>query len=286
MSSHASYCLITGASRGLGRDLARAFWQAGWNLILVARSAAGLADVASGLSARPSQAVHAISDDLADPSAPERIIAAAKTLAPRLGMLINNAAIQGPVGTAWSNDWQAWEATIRIDLLAPVALCRAALPWMIESGGGSIINLSGGGASGPRPNFSAYAAAKTGLVRFSETLAVEAAPHGIRVNAIAPGAMNTSMLREVFALGAARTGEKEHAAAAKALAGTDDTRGAAQLCLFLASDLARGITGKLISAAWDDWAAWPSHAEALASGDLYTLRRITARDRGLGWGDK
>jgi 3-oxoacyl-[acyl-carrier protein] reductase len=281
------YCLITGASRGLGRELAEAFWAAGWSLILVARSRDGLAEVAAQLGVREAQSVNTICADLNDIAEVERIVVAAKTMAPRLEMLINNAAIQGPIGPLWENDWALWEATIRINLLAPAALCKATLLWMMQTGGGSIVSVSGGGATSPRPNFSAYATAKAGLVRLSETLAAEAKAHGVRINCVAPGAMSTNMLKEVLAAGASATGRHEHGAAAKVLeSGGGAMRSVTDLCLFLASGQAAHISGKLISAIWDDWPSWPQHASELTSSDLYTLRRITARDRGLAWGDK
>ena len=92
--------------------------------------------------------------------------------------------------------------TIRVNLLGTVTMCRAVLPGMRERGYGKIINLSGGGATGPRPNFSAYAASKAAVVRFTETLAGEV--DGIDVNAIAPGALPTRMLDEVLASGLER----------------------------------------------------------------------------------
>jgi len=277
-------CLITGASQGLGRELARAFWIDGWNLLLVSRSP--LDETMEALGHRTGQVVYPIAADLGEAGAAERIISEVATRTERIDVLINNAAIQGPVGPAWTGDWNLWEATFRINLLAPIELCRAVLPAMIRNGGGSIINLSGGGAAGPRPNFSAYAAAKAALVRFSETLSAETKAHGILVNCVAPGAMNTAMLRSVLDLGPDVIGRQEHAAAAKVVAGRGGAQDAVSLCLFLASSEAAGITGKLISAVWDDWSRWPEHRDALAEGDLYTLRRITARDRGLGWGDK
>jgi 3-oxoacyl-[acyl-carrier protein] reductase len=277
-------CVITGASQGLGRELARAFWIDGWNLLLVSRSP--LDETMEALGHRTGQVVYPIAADLGEAGAAERIISEVATRTERIDVLINNAAIQGPVGPAWTGDWNLWEATFRINLLAPIELCRAVLPEMIRNGGGSIINLSGGGAAGPRPNFSAYAAAKAALVRFSETLAAETKAHGILVNCVAPGAMNTAMLRSLLDLGPDVIGRQEHAAAAKVVAGRGGAQDAVSLCLFLASSEAAGITGKLISAVWDDWSRWPEHRDALAEGDLYTLRRITARDRGLRWGDK
>jgi 3-oxoacyl-[acyl-carrier protein] reductase len=204
-----------------------------------------------------------------------------------LDVLINNAAIHGPIGPFLENDFFLWQQAIQVNFLAPVALCHALIPFMKEAGGGSIINLSGGGSTGPRSNFSAYGSAKTALVRFSETLAEETKPFGIRVNCIAPGPMKTEMLSEVLERGANAAGEREFAIARKVFAeGGASLDRAADLALFLASDKGVGITGKLISAVWDNWEHWPDHLDELSSSDAYTLRRIAGRDRGFTWGDK
>jgi len=203
------YCLITGATRGFGEVLAREFWEAGASLALIARSRDGLERLVANLGKRSRQEVITVAADLANPEATGEIVGRVRGKFPRLDVLINNAAIQGPIGSFWENDWEEWVKTIQVDLLSPIALCRAVSPWMIEQGGGSIINLSGGGATGPRANFSAYATAKTGLVRFSETLAEELRPYNVRVNCIAPGAMNTAMLNEVVDRGADAAGQKE-----------------------------------------------------------------------------
>ena len=280
-------CLITGASRGLGEILARAYWQAGANLLLVARGREKLEQLAASLGSRGGQEVHTIVADLSDPGAAENVIRTAYERASRLDSLVNNAAIQGPIGPLWKNDWAEWQATLQVDLLSPVALCRAVVPRMIEQGGGSIVNLSGGGATGPRANFTAYATAKAGLVRFSETLADELRPHGVRVNCIAPGAMDTSMLTQVLQEGSDAAGEKEYAQALKVQReGGASPQQVAELCLFLGSDAGRDITGKLISAVWDDWESFPQHLQELDKSDVYTLRRIVAKDRGFKWGDR
>jgi 3-oxoacyl-[acyl-carrier protein] reductase len=283
----AKFALITGASRGLGEFLARRFWDAGFNLCLVARSEVGLEKIAHALPDRKGQQTICLVCDLANPELIVELVIKVRACLPRLDVLVNNAAIHGPMGPVWENDFSMWQQVIQVDLLAPVALCRAFVPWMKETGGGSIINLSGGGATGPRANFSAYATAKAGLVRFSETLAEETRPLGIRVNCIAPGAMQTAMLGEVLEKGAGATGEREFAIANKVFAeGGASMDRVADLALFLASDAGKGVTGKLISTVWDDWEHWPEHLDELSSSDVYTLRRIAGRDRGFTWGDK
>jgi len=99
--------------------------------------------------------------------------------------------------------------------------------------------------------------------------------------------MKTAMLGEVLEKGAGVAGEREFASASKVFAeGGASMDRVADLALFLASDASRGITGKLISAVWDHWEDWPKHLKELSSSDVYTLRRITGRDRGFAWGDK
>jgi 3-oxoacyl-[acyl-carrier protein] reductase len=271
--------IITGASRGLGLAIAKAMACAGANLLLVARSAKAL-EQSDGrmVNARVFRA------DLQDADAPAAIIEEARRHWSKLDILVNNAAIVGPIGAVWENDWREWEAALRVNLLAPVALCRLAAPWMKESGGGAILNISGGGATKARPRFSAYATAKAGLVRFSETLAEEAFADHIRVNCIAPGAMNTAMLDAVLNTGeAAGAGEYAQALKQRAQGGTPPETAAA-LCVFLASGEAAGITGRLISAVWDPWRSLAERTEDLRNSDIYTLRRIVPADRGQEWG--
>ncbi len=194
------YILITGASRGLGESLAQHLAQSGFNLCLVARNEDLLRKLSAKLSSETGREIIPSVCDLADPEAVENLISIIKTDLPSLETLINNAAIHGPIGSIWETDWKLWQEVVQVNLLAPVALCRACIPLMRKTGG-SIVNLSGGGATGPRANFSAYATAKTGLVRFSETLAEEVKAFGIRVNCIAPGIMKTALLSEVIEKG-------------------------------------------------------------------------------------
>jgi NAD(P)-dependent dehydrogenase (short-subunit alcohol dehydrogenase family) len=280
------FALITGGSRGLGAVLVRRFWLEGYVLGVVSRNEADIHQVLNDLPQRGNQTATSLACDLGRPAEVAGLIEWVKSSFPKLDVLLNNAAVQGPIGTLESNDLAEWQRTVQVNLLAPVALCQGLIPALAADGGGVIINLSGGGATGPRANFSAYATAKAGLVRFSETLAEELKPKGIRVNSIAPGAMKTAMLGAVLAKGAA-AGDREMSVANKVFEeGGASMDRVADLALFLASDVASGITGKLISAVWDNWDNWPQHLDELSTSDVYTLRRITGRDRGMTWGDK
>lgn len=276
-------CIITGASRGFGAAIARRFWSEGADLLLVARSEDALTRVRDSLEHRGRQQVHLLSCDLASAVAPVQIADEAKRCFGRLSVLVNNAAVQGPIGPVWDNDWEEWERTIRVNLLSIVDLSRRCLP-LLAAPGGKVISIAGGGATGPRANFTAYATAKAGLVRFCETFAQEVAALGVTVNCVAPGAMNTEMTEAILAAGSGVSGEKEHNdALCVRLQAPEVVQRAVSLCVFLASSESDGITGKLISAAWDPWEALEAHRVDLQRTDVYTLRRIVPEDRGLSW---
>jgi len=281
-------CLVTGASRGLGRAIATRFWAEGANLVLAVRNPGAVASLLAELGRADGQSSLVVPLDLQDLDSASSLIDRAVAMgAGKIDVLVNNAAVQGPIGKTWETPAQAWNDAIVADLVAPSLICRAAVPLMGRQGGGAIINLSGGGATGPRANFSAYATAKAGLVRFSETLAEEAKPLGVAVNCVAPGPMGTDMLATVQQAGLAAAGEREIAAARKALAGGNETLVAAvDLIVFLAASGGQGVTGKLISALWDNWRDFPAHVAELGGSDVYTLRRITGRERGIAWCDK
>ena len=277
-------CIITGASRGLGAAIARKFWSEGADLLLVARSEEALTHVRNDLEPRDQQQVHLLACDLAAVDAPARITDEARRCFGWFSVLVNNAAVQGPISLAWENDWEEWEYTIRVNLLSIVDLSRRCVP-LLAARGGKIISISGGGATSPRARFTAYGTAKAGLVRFCETLAQEVAALGIEVNCVAPGGMNTAMTEAILAAGSDGADDKEHKDVLRARLQTPEImERAASLCAFLASSGSDGITGKLISALWDPWETLPAHLDDLRRTDVYTLRRIVPADRGLSWG--
>ena len=281
------FALITGGTGGLGQVLVRRFWAEGYNIAIVARSEADAQKLINYLPFIEGQEVYVFCGDLSVPNDVANIIGRVKNKIPSLDLLINNAAIQGPIGPFLENDESAWLRAIQVNLFAPIALCKGLVPMLAKSKYlPNIINISGGGATSPRANFSAYSTAKTGLVRFSETLAEELKEFKIRVNCIAPGAMKTKMLEDVF-LSGKNAGTRELLIAEKVMKdGGASMESVADLAVFLASKLSEGISGKLISAVWDDWQNWPKYTKELQNSDVYTLRRVVGRDRQFSWGDR
>jgi len=278
--------LITGANQGLGKAIAKACVWEGAHVFLCARNRDLLESTAAELSASasPGQLVLSEAADVSQPDDVSRLVESAVTTLPSLYGLVNNAGIYGPIGPTEEVDWQQWRQTIEINLMGTVLMCRAILPVFRRNPGGKIVNLSGGGATAPLPRFSAYAASKAAVVRFTETLAEETSGTGIDVNAMAPGALNTKMLDQVLAAGPGQAGEViyAHCVKQKEQGGAPVER-AAELCAFLLSSRSDGISGRLISAVWDPWENLPEHCAELKASDVYTLRRIVPKDRGWDW---
>lgn len=279
--------IITGASRGIGRAIAEAFVEAGASLLLAARSAPTLAETEAALRARlrSDQRVTSVVADVGALEQLDAMVARAVNTFGRVHILVNNAGIYGPKGRIETVAWDEWVEALRVNLFGSVYAARAIVPHFRAHGGGKIIQLSGGGATSPMPYLSAYAASKAAVVRFVESLALEVREAGIDVNAIAPGAINTSMLDEIIAAGPDRVGEEYYRRALRQREeGGAPVEQAAALAVWLASPASDGITGKLISAVWDPWRDLAAHRGDLADTDVYTLRRIVPKDRGLAWG--
>ncbi len=283
--------IITGGSQGLGRALVDAFVREGANVIFCARDRDAIAAMQEEYkeqvkaSAYPEQRVFAQGCDVSSVDDVEKLFAAADEIFPGpLHILVNNAGIYGPKGPTDDVDLEEWKRCIDVNLYGTLIPCRAAMHRFKKSGYGKIVNLSGGGATNPMPNISAYASAKAAVVRLTETLALELAPFGVDVNAVAPGALNTRLLDEVIAAGPEKVGADFYQKSVKqSKEGGVPLELGADLCVYLASDESDGISGKLISAKWDPWARLQDYKADLQSSDIYALRRITPEDRGKKW---
>ena len=280
--------LITGASQGLGLAVAERCLAEGADVAVCARTREAIERVGATLRGRASkgQRVLAAVADVANADEIEALVARVDRELEGLDGLVNNAGVYGPKGLTEEVDWAEWAKAVEINLFGTVLPCRAVLPGFRKRGRGRIVNLSGGGATAPLPRFSAYAASKAAVVRFTETLAEELRGTPILVNAVAPGALNTRLLEEAIAAGPDKVGQSfyERALRQKADGGAPLEKGAA-LCAFLLSSESDGIQGRLLSAVWDPWADLPARLTELAESDIYTLRRIVPKDRGRNWGE-
>jgi NAD(P)-dependent dehydrogenase (short-subunit alcohol dehydrogenase family) len=262
--------LITGAGRGIGKRLAIGLAAEGAKIGLLARSQAEL-DLAKLEIEQAGGSALALRADVRDAAEVERAVGRLRDEFGSMDVLIAAAAVQGPIGPFVGTPAKTWNDTVETNLFGVANACRAVLPHMIEKRSGKIILISGGGSAYARPNFSAYAAAKTAVVRFAETLAEEVRDHNVQVNAVAPGAAYSHMTDEVLHAGEERAGRKEIEDAEKVrVTGGVPAEKQIALAVFLASENSNHISGKLIHVN-DDWKKFQQES---MRPDLFTLRRV------------
>jgi 3-oxoacyl-[acyl-carrier protein] reductase len=271
--------VVTGSSTGIGRALTERLLARGHQVWGLARSDQ------SEFAAQRGGAFRATRCDVAVWSQVAEAAAAIAGAWGTVDALVACAGVQGEVGAALSADPERWSATVRANLDGTYFAIRALAPhFAAPPQRTKIVCFSGGGATKPRANFSAYGVAKTGMVRLVETIADETRGGAVDINAIAPGAINTRLTEEVLALGPTVVGEAEFAAAQKQkLSGGNSLEKALGLVEWLLSSASDGITGRLLAAQWDPWPTLGARAGELALSDIYTLRRIVPEDRNLKW---
>lgn len=238
--------VVTGASKGIGLAVTRALIAEGATVVAGARTPGDhLAELQTGGQVR------FVAVDLATPSGPAELIAAAAELG-GVDILINNAGALSPrtAGFVSVTD-EDWERSITLNLLAAVRATRAAIPELVRRGGGSVVMISSVNAYLPDPLVIDYSAAKAALTNFAKALSKELGPQRIRVNTISPGPVSTGLW--LGADGVAQTvaragGADPEAIAEQVAAGTVTGRftrpdEVADLAVVLASDRTGNITG-------------------------------------------
>jgi NAD(P)-dependent dehydrogenase (short-subunit alcohol dehydrogenase family) len=189
--------LITGASRGIGRGVAAAFAAEGASVFLCARGEDALQQTAKELEATGA-AVGYRAGDVSDPRDAERLVASALERFPDLEILVNNASILGKRAPIAELDVATWDEVLRVNTSSLFYVTRPLIPHLVSRGGGSIINVSSSVGRKGKPNWGAYAVSKFGLEGFTQVLAAELEPAGVRVNSVNPGATRTDMRAEAY----------------------------------------------------------------------------------------
>lgn len=189
--------LVTGASRGIGAETARAFAAAGARVVLAARSEAALARLAGEIGPR----AHPVAVDVSRPRHLERAVASAQNVFGGLDILIGNAGVVDPITPLAECDPKAFGRAIDINLKGVFNGMRAAVPAMLARGGGTVITISSGAAHGPVEGWSAYCASKAGAAMLTRSLDREYRDRGIRAMGLSPGTVATDMQRTIKASG-------------------------------------------------------------------------------------
>jgi NAD(P)-dependent dehydrogenase (short-subunit alcohol dehydrogenase family) len=267
--------IVTGGGRGIGEAIAMALAAEGARVVIASRTQGELDAVAERGRSYGLQIVACVAD-VTQASDVDRLIRYSCSFGSGLDILVNNAGVSGPVGPFASSDFEAWWRAVEGNLMAMALCSRMAVTQFVTQRRGKIINLSGGGATSPAPNFSAYAVAKVGIVRLTETLAEELRPFGVQVNAIAPGFVDTRMQNSVIDAGPGLAPEQYQRVTRLRERGEGGVPAslAAELAVFLASDGSGSLTGRLISAPHDPWRSWTDGEQEWGATPMYTLRRL------------
>ena len=270
--------LITGAANGIGLATARNLAGKNYDLVLFDRDQPNL-ELAQAELEKLGAKVQIHNLDLSKSHALEGQL---ETIINQLEIdaLVNNAGV-GFARTVEQTTLDEWELTFAVNITASFLLCKIIVPQMIKRGGGVIVNVASAASLIGLKNRVAYGASKSAVLGLTRCIAADHAAEGIRINAIAPGAIYTNMTKQVLS-NSELAGKKEWESANKLSKDNDGKiEKVIELIEFLIST--NGISGKIISAQWDDLNAIKNNIQDIQNTDVYTLRRIVPEDRNKKW---
>jgi NAD(P)-dependent dehydrogenase (short-subunit alcohol dehydrogenase family) len=191
--------LITGASKGIGKGLARVFLAEGASVFLCARNPQKLSLTAAELVLESGkERVGYLAADVSEPNDARKLVEAALYRFPALSVLVNNASILGERAPIVDVDVTTWDEVLRVNTSSLFYVTKPLIQHLIKLGNGSIINVSSSVGRKGKPNWGPYAVSKFGLEGFTQVLAAELESSGVRVNSVNPGATRTEMRKNAY----------------------------------------------------------------------------------------
>lgn len=266
--------IVTGGTRGIGFAIAKEMLRVGIAVVICSRNKKQLKDAVKELSSN-GQKAYGVVADVSNFNDCKKLIKFALSKTGRIDVLVNNVGTFGPIGFLETTNPKEWESVWRTNVLSSVFLSKLAIPIMRKNGGGKIINIAGAGAGGPRalPRFSAYYTTKTAVVALTQNLAGELESKNIQVNAVSPGSVASELTLSLLKLKKSQVGEDMYKTSSQLKKeGGMPPELTAKLVAFLSSKESDHITGRLLSAKWDNIAKLKKRKKLGQS--LYKLRRI------------
>jgi NAD(P)-dependent dehydrogenase (short-subunit alcohol dehydrogenase family) len=238
--------LVTAGASGIGREIVRAFAANGAAVFVCDIDSNGLKALAGEIADLKTGVC-----DVSKRQDIERMVAECAKALGGLDVLVNNAGISGPTAPVEEMNPDEWEKVMQVDLTGTFNVTRLAIPHLKKSQAGVIINMSSVAGRFGYANRSPYCTAKWGLIGFTKTLSIELGGHGIRANAILPGAVDGPRIQRVFEGRAKVSGQtveqiRKEAMGLQSLKRLVDPRDIAALAVFLASDAAKSISGQML----------------------------------------
>lgn len=266
--------IVTGGARGIGLAITKELIKKKVTVVICSRTESELNEAAEKLNTTGKN-VYAFVADVSDTNDCKNLMNFSNKVLGGIDILVNNAGVYGPIGLLEENDFDLWYKAMQINLLAAVYLSRAILPIMKKNGKGKIINLCGSGVGGPRslPRFSAYFTSKIAIAGFTENLGEELKDYNIQVNCVSPGGVNTKLTDYLINCGPKKAGQEMYASALnQKKSGGTPAELVAKLVAFLSSNKSDHITGRFLSAKWDNIEKLSKNVKL--SANIYRLRRI------------